>query len=90
MIGLRNLTIQLCQKALPEAVVPVPKQRLPDCEEWRVLALKPQLCKADLLLPVSPVLVWHVQLSAGYVRLMGPEVVAVARVAWSFVSKLGF
>jgi len=24
----------------------VPRQRGPDCEDWRVLALKPQLCRA--------------------------------------------
>jgi hypothetical protein len=57
LVGLKNLTIQLCQKALLEPEVPVPKQRLPDCEEWQVSALKPQPHRADLLLPVSPVLV---------------------------------
>jgi len=57
LVGLNNLTIPLCQKALPELVVPVPKQRRPDCEVWRVSALKPKTRMADLLLPVSPVLV---------------------------------
>ena len=57
LVGLKNLTIQLGQKALPEPVVPVPKQRLPDCEEWQVSVLKPQLRRADLFLPLSLVLV---------------------------------
>jgi len=41
------------------------KQRLPDCEEWWVSALRPQPRRADLILPISPVLVWQVQLPAG-------------------------
>jgi len=65
LVGLKNLTIQLCQKDLPLPVVPVPKQRLPDCEEWWLLALKPEPHRADLSLPVSPGLVSQVQLPAG-------------------------
>ena len=65
MVGLKNLTIQLCQKALLEPEVPVPKQRQPDYEVWRVLALRPQPHRADLILPVSSVLVWQAQLLAG-------------------------
>jgi len=57
LVDLTNLTIQPSLKALPEPAVLVPKQRLPDCEVWQVLALKPPLRKADLLLPVSPALV---------------------------------
>jgi len=57
LVGVKNLTIQLYPKALPEPVVPVPQQRLSDYEVWQVLVLRPQPCKANLLLPVSPVLV---------------------------------
>ena len=56
LVGLKNLTIQLGQEALPELVAPVPRQRLVDGEEWPVSALKPQPRRADLLLPVLPVL----------------------------------
>jgi len=70
--------------------VAVPKQRLPNCEVWRVLALRPQPRRADLILPVSLVLVLQVQLPAGQVCSMELEVVAVVRAVSSFVSKLGF
>jgi len=57
LVHLKNLIIELYQKALLEPVVAVPKERLPDCEVGRVLALRQQLQRADLVLPVSPVLV---------------------------------
>ena len=65
LVGLKGLTIQLYPKVLLEPVVAVPKQWLPDYEVLRVLALRPQPHRADQILPVSPVLVWQVQLSAG-------------------------